>query len=103
MLKRAVEIMKFKKVEFGDIRIIDENHQNINVKNTEITELRNDTTLGFGVRILSSGGWGFASSNKMTLPEVERVVDLAIDIAKASSNLVNSKVRLSNEDSYTDI
>ncbi|MBP7795457.1 MAG: TldD/PmbA family protein [Elusimicrobiales bacterium] len=103
MLKRAVEIMKFKRVDFGDIRIIDEQQQNINVKNTEITELKNDTTLGFGVRVLYSGGWGFASSNKMTLPEVERVVELAIDIAKASSNLVNSKVRLSKEESYTDV
>jgi TldD protein len=72
--KKAVEIMNFKKVSFGDVRVIEERIQNINMKNTELTEMRDDITLGFGVRVLYNGGWGFASSNIMKISEVENVV-----------------------------
>lgn len=100
---KAVEIMKFKKVDFGDIRIIEERVQSISVKNMEISELKDDTTLGFGVRVLYNGGWGFASSNIMNMSEVEKVVNLAIDIAKSSSEHINKKVKLAFEPSYQDI
>lgn len=103
ILKKAIEIMNFKKVDFGDIRIIAERNQNINVKNYDITDMRDDETLGFGVRVLYNGGWGFASSNIMNLKELEKMVLLSIDIAKASSTIRNSKVKLSYEPSYKDI
>ncbi|MCX7648466.1 MAG: hypothetical protein N2Z60_07635, partial [Elusimicrobiales bacterium] len=102
-LKKAIEIMESKKIDFGDIRIIDERYQNINVKNFDITDLKDDTTLGFGVRILANGGWGFASSNSMNIKELEKTVLLALDIAKASARLRNSKVKLAYEPSYKDV
>lgn len=102
-LRKAVEIMKAKKVVFGDIRIIEERVQNISVKNKEITELKDDTSCGFGVRVLVDGGWGFASSNEMRLKEVEKVVSKAIDVAKASSLCRNTKVKLAYEPPYQDI
>lgn len=102
-LKKAIEIMESKKIDFGDIRIIDERYQNINVKNFDITDLKDDTTLGFGVRILANGGWGFASSNSMNIKELEKTVLLALDIAKASAKLRNSKAKLAYEPSYKDV
>jgi len=101
--KKAVEIMNFKKVSFGDVRVIEERVQNINMKNTELTEMRDDITLGFGVRVLYNGGWGFASSNIMKISEVENVVNRAIEIAKASSMIRRQKVKLAPEPSYKDI
>jgi TldD protein len=103
LAKKAVEIMNFKKVSFGDVRVIEERVQNINMKNTELTEMRDDITLGFGVRVLYNGGWGFASSNIMKISEVENVVNRAIEIAKASSMIRRQKVKLAPEPSYKDI
>lgn len=102
-LKKAVDIMKSKRVSFGDIRIIEERNQNISIKNTEITELKDDTTLGFGVRVLVNGGWGFASSNELTQKEIEKVVNKAIEVANASSTIRNLKVKLAPEPAYQDI
>ncbi|MCX7905678.1 MAG: hypothetical protein N2446_03135, partial [Elusimicrobiales bacterium] len=102
-LKKAVDIMKMKKVSFGDIRIIEERIQNIIVKNREIIELKDDVSLGFGVRVLVNGGWGFSSSNNMSESELEKIVKNAIDVAKASSTLRNLRVKLVPEPVYQDI
>lgn len=102
-LKAALDMMKLKKVSFGDIRIIEERNQNIVVKNRDLVELKDDVTFGFGIRVLKDGGWGFASSNEISKKEIERVVNLACDIAKASSRFRNSKVRLAAEPAYEDI
>lgn len=100
--RKAVDMMKLKKVDFGDIRIIEEREQNINLKNTEVSNLSDNVTLGFGVRVLYKGGWGFASSNKMTFDEIEKVVNLAFEIAKASSTLKNGKMKFLPEPAYQD-
>lgn len=102
-LKIALDMMSSKKVSFGDIRIVEERNQNIVVKNHDLVDLKDDTTIGFGVRLLVDGGWGFASSKDVSKKEIERVVNLAYDIAKSSSKLRNKKVKLAPEPSYTDI
>lgn len=102
-LRKAIDIMKIKKVSFGDIRIIEERNQNFVVKNREVVDFSDNITLGFGVRVLYNGGWGFASSNNLTSSEIEKVVDRAFDVAKASSMIRNSKVKLAPEPAYQDI
>lgn len=102
-LKKAVEIMTHKKVDFGDIRIIEERVQEIVVRNREVSVLRDDISIGFGVRILYNGGWGFASSNELTNKEIERVVGYAFSVADASSKVRRTKVKLAPEPSWQDV
>lgn len=100
--KKAIEIAEKRKADFGDIRVIETRDQALGVKNGEIGDLNDSVTLGFGVRMLSDGAWGFASSDIMTEREVERVTLLALEIAKASATLRAGKVRLASEDAYQD-
>ena len=100
--RKAIEIADKNRADFGDIRVIETRRQTLGVKNGEIGALNDSLTLGFGVRILFNGAWGFASSNIMTPGEVERVTRLAIHIAKASTSLKNKKVRLVTEPAYRD-
>ncbi|MEI7481131.1 MAG: TldD/PmbA family protein [Elusimicrobiota bacterium] len=100
--KKAIEIADKHKADFGDIRIIETRRQTLNVKNGELGAINDSVTLGFGVRVLFNGAWGFASSDGMTSREVERVTKLALDIAKASSTLKDKKVRLAPEPAYQD-
>ena len=100
--KKAIEIADKHRVDFGDIRILETRCQTLSVKNGEIGNLDDSVTLGFGVRILFNGAWGFASSNLMTSGEIDRVTILAIGIAKASATLKEKKVRLANEPAYQD-
>ncbi len=101
--KKAIEIADRYKVDFGDIRVIETRSQVLSVKNGEIGSLNDSVTLGFGVRILFDGAWGFASSDVMTSGEVERVTKLAIGIAKASATIKDKRVRLASEPAYQDM
>lgn len=100
--KKAIEIADKHKADFGDIRVIETRCQTLSVKNGEIGSLNDSVTLGFGVRILFDGAWGFASSDVMTSGEIARVTKLAIGIAKASATLKEKKVRLAHEPAYQD-
>lgn len=100
--KKAIEIADKHRVDFGDIRILETRCQTLSVKNGEIGNLDDSVTLGFGVRILFNGAWGFASSDVMTAGEIARVTRLAIGIAKASATLKEKKVRLAHEPAYQD-
>ncbi|MBU2530324.1 MAG: TldD/PmbA family protein [Elusimicrobia bacterium] len=101
--EKAIEIANKYKVDFGDIRIIEEQRQDLSVKNGEIGDFDNSITMGFGVRILLNGAWGFASSDVINFKEIERITLLAINIAKASSLLKEKKVKLAKESVYKDI
>jgi TldD protein len=70
---------------YADIRITERETESLTVKNGALEAADSNLSIGFGVRVLVDGAWGFAGSAVMTRPEVERVTREAIDIARASS------------------
>lgn len=102
LCEKAIDIAASRKVSFGDIRIIDTRAQKLAVKNGQLAAIDDSQSLGFGVRILHNGAWGFASSNEVTEKEIERVTTLAINISLASALLKKEDVRLAPEPAYRD-
>ncbi len=49
---------------------------------------------GFGVRVIHSGVWGFASSPLVTEDEIRRITRIAADVAKASAIAKKVDVKL---------
>ena len=88
--------------EYGDIRVIMSTAQTVRGEDQRIASIREFQDSGFGVRVLFHGAWGFAASSIMSVEEIPRVVDLAVDIAKASATLINEPVRLAEEPVYRD-
>jgi len=60
------------------------------------------TSAGFGVRVIHSGVWGFASSPIVTEAEIRRITARASEVARASAVAKKFDVRLSPVDAYTD-
>src|SRR5262245_14628581 len=56
---------------------------------------------GFGVRVIHSGVWGFASSPNVTEDEIRRITRIAADIAKASAVAKKVDVKLAPVPAYT--
>ena len=56
---------------------------------------------GFGVRVIHSGVWGFASSPGVTEDEIRRITRIAADIAKASAVAKKVDVTLAPVPAYT--
>jgi TldD protein len=57
---------------------------------------------GFGVRVIHSGVWGFASSPIVTEDEIRRITRLATEVAKASAIAKKADVRLAPVPAYVD-
>ena len=57
---------------------------------------------GFGVRVIHSGVWGFASSPIVTEDEIRRITRVASEVAKAGAIAKKTDVRLATVAAYTD-
>lgn len=85
LIDRAINYAQSQQVQYADIRLVQNRTETIVVKNGVVETLNYAETLGFGVRTLVSGAWGFASSHDLSAQEIERITAMAIDIARASS------------------
>ena len=88
--------------EYGDIRIQDSHTEQIDGEDRRIASIRDTQDIGFGIRVLYHGAWGFAASSILSLEEVPRVADLAVEIAKGSASVALEKVRLAPEPVHRD-
>ena len=88
--------------EYGDIRVLLSDTQRIWGEDRRIASIREIRDSGFGVRVLYQGAWGFAASSILSLEEIPKVTDLAIDIAKASATLMEDRVKLAEEPVHRD-
>ena len=55
---------------------------------------------GFGVRVIHSGTWGFASSPIVTEDEIRRITKIAAEVARASAIAKKTDVRLAPVPAY---
>ena len=92
--RRALERARDQGASYADIRIRQSAHEGVHVKNGVADAVERDESIGFGVRVIADGAWGFASSNTITDDELERVADLAVQIARASARLQPQPVKL---------
>src|SRR6185437_1016273 len=70
---------------YADIRISARRSQRISTRENRLQGADDSDTLGFGVRALSNGAWGFAASNILTKDVVAQIARDAVAIAKANS------------------
>ena len=98
---QAIDVAKMLGAEYADIRIIDDTTENISVKNG-IQNVSRGMDIGFGVRVIVDGAWGYAASPKLTKDEIEKTTKLAVEIAKASATLKKEPVRLAYEPPHRD-
>ncbi|MHB8483669.1 MAG: TldD/PmbA family protein [Nitrospiria bacterium] len=82
-------------VDYTDVRLIPSHEEeSILVRNGEIHELAHSRKSGFGIRILKTGAWGFASSSRLDETEIEEMFEKAVSLARASSIMQRNPVRL---------
>jgi len=90
----AVDTMRQKKIDYGDIRIVESQAEHIKVRNGIVESIVKSTEIGFGVRVLKNAGWGFASSANLTAGEINGRIKEALSIAQASASVSSHSVVL---------
>jgi TldD protein len=93
-LKRIIDTLKSKKVEYGDVRYIEQEAELIMIKNGVLEAITHTTDAGFGVRLIKDSAWGFSSSNTVTKREADVVTRDALNIARASAKVKGSGITL---------
>lgn len=88
--------------EYGDVRFCTYRSQNLYARDRSLSQLSDNVSSGFGVRVLLEGAWGFAASPYKTPAEVERIVALAVEIAQGSRLSQQTRVRLTPVAAYRD-
>ena len=85
LLKLACDTASKAGCQFADARYLSIQRQRVVSRDLALSNCNDSEDRGFGVRVLYRGAWGFASSPTYSAAEVERVVGLALRIARASA------------------
>ncbi len=88
--------------EYGDVRILDSRTESVRGEDGRIAQVQDHRDGGFGVRVLYHGAWGFAASAILSVEEVPRIADLAVEIAKGSASLARDRIALTEEPVHRD-
>ncbi len=79
---------------FADVRVSLTRSQSVATREDRVTNLSDSETMGFGVRVLASGAWGFAASRELARGEVQRVARVAVAQARANRRAASRPVVL---------
>lgn len=93
--ERALDRIRRLGASYGDIRIVKNMAESLEVKNGKVEELAASVDEGFGIRVIVDGAWGFASSLDISLEEIDRIAEMAVRIARASALVEHEPVKLS--------
>ncbi|MCK4523996.1 TldD/PmbA family protein, partial [candidate division WOR-3 bacterium] len=99
--KNAIDTATSLGADYADIRIMNMKSENLLIRNGEFTADISDK-LGFGIRVIYKGAWGFAASDKVNSKEIKKVAIEAVNIAKASKIVQDKPVKWAKEPPYQD-
>jgi TldD protein len=90
----ALNNLKAKRVDYGDLRIVEEEFEGIGTRNGVVEGLTKSSSAGFGIRVLVGGAWGYAASHRLDKETLEQTILKAIKVARASGLVSGRKVKL---------
>jgi len=98
----ALDVARMRGATYADVRIVHRRTHQVTVRNGAVGSLTAAETLGFGVRVIADGAWGFAASSRLTRREVEQVAAEAVEVARASSTVGREPVDLGPPEVHVD-
>ncbi len=83
VLQHTISYLKKKGVEYADIRLEESVSEGVMARDGEIDKLWDNLDIGFGIRVLYKGVWGFAASSLLTETEAKKMADEALSKEQA--------------------
>jgi TldD protein len=81
---------------YADIRINRYRRESIATRERQVQNVSRSTSYGLGLRVLVSGAWGFAATNRVDPDAARAAADQAVAIARANARLATRKVVLAD-------
>jgi TldD protein len=84
-------------VDHADFRLERIRGQQMSLRDGRLEGTHDGEDVGFGVRVVHEGTWGFAAAVELTVDEAVRVATQAVDIARAAHQMSPERVELADE------
>jgi TldD protein len=84
-------------VEYGDARVVDQRHEQINVRGNTVENVADRSSKGIGVRVLHNGAWGFAATADLSDSGLAKCSADALEVAKASAMTITERAILAEK------
>jgi TldD protein len=97
LLSEALDAASSAGADFADARAVELTTESISVRGGTVEGLDRSESLGFGVRVLAGGAWGYAASAKLDRDEAARIARIAVEVARASALVQSTPVELAGE------
>jgi TldD protein len=98
-LQRAAELG----ASHADFRFERVRWQQVRARDGALQGAADDADLGFAVRVVHDGAWGFAAGVHLTTAEAVRVAEAAVEVARVSAALTTVPVELAPEPVHDDV
>lgn len=85
LMNAAMETARIRGAEYADIRLAHYRDGFISVRNGAPGPMDFEDNLGYGIRVIADGAWGFAACDRLDRESVQRTAALAVAIARAAS------------------
>lgn len=89
--------------EHADFRLERIRSQGLSLRDARLEGSHDGEDVGFAVRVLYRGTWGFAAAVDLTTDEAVRTAEQAVELAKVASELSPVKVELADEPVHPDV
>jgi TldD protein len=89
-------------VEHADVRVERIRSQVVRLRDARLEGANDSEDVGFAVRVVHDGSWGFASGVDLTAAEAVRVAEQAVEMARLSRPLSTERVELAPEPVHAD-
>src|ERR1700731_4644812 len=99
---QALETARVRGAKYADVRVMHLRQRDLTTKNGQVGTLAQSESIGLGIRVLASGAWRFASTDRLTREGVSACAAQAVAIAKASAIAKRKDVVMAPEDPYVD-
>ncbi|MGH8773821.1 MAG: TldD/PmbA family protein [Jiangellaceae bacterium] len=98
-LQRARELG----ADHADFRLERIRSQDISLRDARLEGSHDGEDVGFSVRVVHEGTWGFAAAVDLTVDEAARVAEQAVDLARTAHDMSPERVELAAEPVYPDV
>ena len=85
---------------YADVRVVDTQTEGLTVRDQTVETLDRARSIGFGIRVLADGAWGYAASAILDAGEAARVGRLALEVARESARALKRPVELAPEPAH---
>jgi len=103
LAEAALERAQQQGAEHADFRLERIRGQHLSLRDGRLEGTHDGEDVGFGVRVVHGGTWGFAAAVDLTIDEAVRVAGQAVEIARAAHDMSPERIELADEPVYSDV